>query len=114
MKLGSNVLSRARSAGSRAASPASTTTIACPSRSSGTPTAIASRASPPAITASSISPGLIRLPADLIISSSRPTKRNNPSAPSTTVSPDHTAMPGDAAKAGAGRNRCAVRSGSRQ
>src|SRR6185295_9764722 len=53
-------------------------------QASGTPNAAASKASPPARTASSISVGLMRLPALLIISSSRPTKRSSPSASSTT------------------------------
>ena len=54
---------------------------------------------PEAIATSSTSVGLMRLPADLIIASSRPLKRIKPSSPFTTVSPDHTAPP---------RNRCPV------
>ena len=49
--------------------------------------------SPPASAAASTSVGLTRLPDTFIIASSRPTNRSRPSAPSTAVSPDQTAVP---------------------
>src|SRR5688572_16376549 len=75
MKLGRLVLRKARNLSSWSWRAGRTiSAIASPSRGSGKPRATASWIRPEAIAASSISVGLIRFPALLIMPSSRPTK----------------------------------------